>query len=85
MTVPRRTPLADILSRHNLRTAAGLARCIDEAVAAYDNEVLDEPIDAQTGQEMSPESPTGSLFTGHELLSEKFRKSISVLGAALRQ
>ncbi len=62
MTVPRRTPLADILSRHDLRTAAGLARCIDEAVAAYDNEVLDEPIDAQTGQEMSPESPTGDHY-----------------------
>ena len=27
----------------------------------------------------------GDVFTGHELLSEKFRKSISVLGAALRQ
>jgi urease gamma subunit len=62
MTTLRRTPLADILSRHDLRTATGLALCIEEAVAAFDAEVLDGPVDVQTGEELSPESPTGDHY-----------------------
>ena len=62
MPKPRRTPLADILARHNLLDAGGLALCLEEAVAAYDAEVLDEPIDARCCVDLPPESPTGDDY-----------------------
>lgn len=57
-----RTPLDDIVARHDISTLAGFRACLEDAIGAYDTEVLNEPKCAKSGEELSPECPTGDDY-----------------------
>lgn len=57
-----RTPLDDIIARHDISTLAGFRACLEAAIGAYDTEVLNEPRCAKSGEELSPVCPNGDSY-----------------------
>lgn len=57
-----RTPLDDIIARHDISTLAGFRACLEDAIGAYDTEVLNDPKCAKSGDELSPACPTGDDY-----------------------